>query len=125
MIVCRVLSLVLLATLSGPAPLGSPKFLPTPENPLGWRGDGTGRYPGATPPTSWERRKSGAGYAVRNIVWMSRLPSWGVSCPVIVGDRIFVTSEMTDLVCLEKATGRILWIRSNPEFEGLGTDERK
>src|SRR4051812_38958448 len=30
-------------------PLGSPAFQPAPERPVGWRGDGTGRYPGATP----------------------------------------------------------------------------
>ena len=48
-----------------------------------------------------------------------------MSQPVIVGERIFITSEATDLVCLEKASGRILWIRSNPEFEGLSAEERK
>jgi outer membrane protein assembly factor BamB len=110
---------------SGTAPLGSAKFLPTPDNPVGWRGDGTGRYPGATPPTSWERRKGGSGYVTRNILWMARLPNWGVSCPIVVGERIFITAEPTDLISIEKATGRILWIRSNPEFEGLSAEERK
>src|SRR5689334_21965499 len=38
------------------ADLGSAAFQPTPEQPLGWRGDGTGRYPGANPPKSWSRR---------------------------------------------------------------------
>ena len=38
---------------------GSPKFLPTAEHPQGWRGDGTGQYPGATPPLSWERVLAG------------------------------------------------------------------
>ena len=38
------------------APLGSPDFYPSPEHPVGWRGDGTGRFPGATPPTVWNRR---------------------------------------------------------------------
>lgn len=33
--------------------LGSADFLPTPEHPIGWRGDGTGKYPGATPTTAW------------------------------------------------------------------------
>jgi outer membrane protein assembly factor BamB len=39
--------------------LGSPDFKPTPERPIGWRGDGTGRFPGATPPTAWSRRVHG------------------------------------------------------------------
>jgi outer membrane protein assembly factor BamB len=38
------------------APLGSPDFYPSPEHPVGWRGDGSGRFPGATPPTVWNRR---------------------------------------------------------------------
>lgn len=37
------------------APLGSPDFYPSPERPVGWRGDWTGRYPGATPPLEWGR----------------------------------------------------------------------
>src|SRR5690349_13091191 len=36
--------------------LGSPDFKPTPDRPIGWRGDWTGRFPGATPPTEWNRR---------------------------------------------------------------------
>ena len=38
------------------APLGSPDFYPSPKHPVGWRGDGSGRFPGATPPTVWSRR---------------------------------------------------------------------
>jgi len=30
--------------------LGSPAFRPSPERPVGWRGDGSGCFPGATPP---------------------------------------------------------------------------
>jgi len=41
---------------SDTAPLGSPDFYPSPEHPVGWRGDGSGRFPGATPPTVWSRR---------------------------------------------------------------------
>ena len=39
--------------------LGSPDFKPTPERPVGWRGDWTGRFPGATPPREWSRRVKG------------------------------------------------------------------
>src|SRR5580704_4612485 len=69
------------------AALGSPDFRPSPNQPIGWRGDGTGRYPAATPPTSWERARMGAGYTTKGIRWMTPLPSTGVSCPIIVGDR--------------------------------------
>ena len=41
------------------APLGSTEFYPSADRPVGWRGDGTGRYPGARPPITWERRVKG------------------------------------------------------------------
>src|ERR1041385_1635870 len=41
---------------SDTAPLGSMDFCPSPAHPVGWRGDGTGRFVGATPPTNWSRR---------------------------------------------------------------------
>jgi outer membrane protein assembly factor BamB len=110
----------------GPSvPLGSIKFAPSPERAVGWRGDGSGRYPGATPPTSWERATNGNGYATKGIAWMAPLPNSSAATPIIVGDKIFLTSEVADLVCLDKQSGRILWIRSNPEFEGLSAEDRK
>jgi outer membrane protein assembly factor BamB len=127
----QILALLLVAgTTAWPstppgAPLGSTKFAPSPDRPLGWRGDGTGRYPGATPPTQWERRRSGGGYAARGIAWAAPMPGGGVSCPIIVGNRIFVTAEPADLICLDKASGQILWIRSNPAHEALAADQRK
>ncbi|KKL08031.1 hypothetical protein LCGC14_2580010, partial [marine sediment metagenome] len=35
------------------------------------------------------------------------------STPIIVGDKLFVCSEPTDLLCLNLADGKILWKRSN------------
>ncbi len=103
---------------------GAADFMPTMDNPVGWRGDGTGRYPGATPPISWSREATQKDYSTKGIVWMTPLPSNGVSSPIVVGDKVFLTSEVSDLICLEKTTGRVLWIRSNAEFEGLSKDER-
>lgn len=104
---------------------GSPEFRPSPENPVGWRGDGTGRFPGAMPPLEWSRTRVGNGYETKGIAWMTPLPDIGVSSPIAVGPLIFLTTEVADLVCLEKQSGRILWIRSNPEFEGISAEERK
>ena len=106
------------------APLGALGFRPTASTPIGWRGDGTGRYPGAVSPTVWERSAAGTGYATKGIVWMSPLPAVGVGSLIVVGDKVFLTSEVCDLVCLEKQTGRVLWIRSSSEFEGLTKEER-
>lgn len=37
------------------ADLGSASFLATPEHPMGWRGDGNGRFLAADPPIAWGR----------------------------------------------------------------------
>src|SRR5258708_4617663 len=50
---------------SASAPLGAAQFIPSPERPVGWRGDWTGRFPGATPPTTWSRRVRGITTALR------------------------------------------------------------
>lgn len=78
--------------------------------PVGWRTDGTGRYPDADPPTEWS--------ATKNVVWKCAMPSWSNSTPVIVGDKIFVCSEPTDLVCVSRADGKILWKQSNASDKG-------
>src|SRR5689334_14303330 len=72
------------AQSTGPQ-LGSPDFKATVERPVSWRGDGTGRFPAATPPTTWERTRNGAAYETKGILWMSPLPNNGVSCPIVVG----------------------------------------
>src|SRR6185295_3476163 len=92
---------------SATAPLGAPTYKPSAERPVGWRGDGTGRFPGANPPLTWSRTREG----VRNILWATPLPDSGVSSPIVVNGRVFVTAGYSDLVCIEKQTGRILWIR--------------
>src|SRR6185295_12778015 len=38
---------------------------------------------------------------------------------------IFVTCEPADLICLDKASGQILWIRSNSAHDALAPDQRK
>lgn len=63
--------------------------------------------------------------ATENVVWKTELPGAGTSSPIIVGPRVFVTcfsgygmpgQERGDqellklhLVCLDRASGRILW----------------
>ncbi|MFB3891925.1 MAG: PQQ-binding-like beta-propeller repeat protein [Phycisphaerae bacterium] len=52
------------------APLGSPSFAPSAERPVGWRGDGNGRYPAADPPLAWGRMSS----AVKELGAQARKP---------------------------------------------------
>ncbi len=44
---------------TGDAPLGSPDFRPSADRSFGWRGDGSGQFPGATPPVNWGRTAAG------------------------------------------------------------------
>jgi len=68
--------------------------------PIGFRTDGTGRYPDANPPLHWSAEK--------NVVWKISLPQSN-AIPVIIGERLFTTAEPCVLLCVEKSAGRILW----------------
>jgi hypothetical protein len=64
----------------------------------------------------------------RNLKWKVALPGAGVSCPIVVGDRVFVTcysgygvsrqeaGEMQALkrhmVCVNRADGKVVWERT-------------
>ena len=88
----------------------------------GWRGDGTGRYPDANPPTVWYQKENGES---KNILWKTKLPCYSWATPVIVGDKVFVRSEPYDLICLNKKTGKFLWVRSHPPCIAVTDEEKK
>lgn len=83
------------------------------QTPVGWRGDGSGVFAGATGPTKWEADKP---------VWKTKLPSWSNSSPIVVGDKIFVCAQPTTLVCLSAADGKILWSKTNSYEDLLGAE---
>jgi outer membrane protein assembly factor BamB len=68
---------------------------------FGWRGDGSGRFPAAAPPTQWNIDE-GAG-----ICWQTAVGR-GASSPVIAGQKVFITAEPALLVCLDRS-GKVLW----------------
>ncbi|MEI6501947.1 MAG: PQQ-binding-like beta-propeller repeat protein [Armatimonadota bacterium] len=82
--------------------------------PVGWRTDGTGKYPSATPPTEWA--------ADKNIVWSTPMPSWSNATPVPVGDKLFLCSEPDTLLCVSATDGKILWQRTNG-YKDVATPE--
>jgi outer membrane protein assembly factor BamB len=61
------------APANGKLPLGSRGFYPSPEHPIGWRGDGNGRYPAAEPPLNWGRESK----ALRELRGQARKPNAG------------------------------------------------
>jgi outer membrane protein assembly factor BamB len=75
----------------------------------GWRGprgDGTSGEKGI--PTQWGRTE--------NVAWKTPLPGKGHSSPIVVGDRVFVTSCVENkgerlLLCLDRRGGKVLWQR--------------
>ena len=88
-------------------PLGDPGFQPSPQRPVGWLGDFTGRYPGAADfPLEWDTTTG------QNILWKAQLPAGGHSSPIVVGKRVFLTCERGQTVALDADTGAILWQRS-------------
>ncbi|MEN9573234.1 MAG: hypothetical protein RL514_1089 [Verrucomicrobiota bacterium] len=82
------------------AALGALEFRPTLTSPFGWRGDGSGRFPGATPPTEWS--------ATKNVRW-SAVVGRSYSSPVLTDQFAFVTAEPNLVVCVNRADGKVRW----------------
>ncbi|MBY0522612.1 MAG: PQQ-binding-like beta-propeller repeat protein [Gemmataceae bacterium] len=78
---------------------------PAPSKTVGWRTDGTGSYPRATPPRTWAVDK--------NVVWRTKMPDWSNATPVIVGDKLLVCSEPGMLLCVGLTDGKVLWQKEN------------
>jgi outer membrane protein assembly factor BamB len=114
---------------------GAADFLPTPDQPIGFRADGNGWYPGATPPVEWwegppalaevpvtqsndgfdpAKAKpaqvwvTGAGPS-KNILWKTPLPGWGDVQPIVVGRRVLTAVDPDIVLCLDADTGKMLW----------------
>jgi outer membrane protein assembly factor BamB len=58
-------------------------------------------------------------YQTENIAWMTKMTGRSMSAPIVVGDRIFIGSGMTDLLCLDKKSGKVLWLRSNTPYDAM------
>jgi outer membrane protein assembly factor BamB len=63
-------------------------------------------------------------YESKNIAWMTKMTGRSMSQPIVVGDRIYLGSGMTDLLCIDKRTGKILWLRSNTPWDAM-TDQQR
>lgn len=64
-------------------------------------------------------------YRTKNIAWATRMPGQGYGGPILVGDRIFVTADISNLLCVGKKSGKVLWIRSNTSYDALPEEKRK
>lgn len=86
--------------------------LAAPAGPvLGWRMDGTGAFAAAEPPLAWSAEK--------NVAWSTPLPGSSNASPVVLADRVLVTSEPDTLLCVRKKDGAVLWRRANPLTDAI------
>ena len=95
--------------------LGTVAQVEAEKSIVGWHKDTTDRYLDATPTIEWS--------AEENVVWKTKMPSWSNSSPLIVGDRIFVCSEPTTLICVRASDGKILWQRDNTYLDTIAPDK--
>ena len=70
----------------------------------------------ANAPTSWS--------ANENLLWQTDIPGAGWSSPIVIGDKLFVTTAVTDgpqnsmsdyrweVLCLDSKTGKVLWTKT-------------
>ncbi|MFW5752840.1 MAG: PQQ-binding-like beta-propeller repeat protein [Planctomycetota bacterium] len=79
-------------------------LVPLCAQSVGYRGDGTGRYPDATPPTAWNIHDR------TNVRWLTPLV-WSKAAPIVVGERIYCCEEPHTLVCLDRDSGDVIWRR--------------
>jgi outer membrane protein assembly factor BamB len=79
--------------------LGSADFTPSPDRPFGWRGDGTGRFVAADPPTMW---------SAKNVRWSAAVGQ-SYSSPILTAKLIIVASEPNHLIAVNRADGKVLW----------------
>ena len=100
--------------------------------------NGTGISPDADPlPATFNE--------TQNLQWKVALPGAGVSCPIVVGDKVFVTcysgygldrqnpgeieNPKRHLVCMDRATGKTLWektvdaVQPEDRYSGAGVPE--
>jgi outer membrane protein assembly factor BamB len=73
---------------------------------VGWRTDGTGRYPDAEPPVT---------IAPGEAVWAAPMPAWSNASPAVLADRIFVCAEPATVIAVDKKTGALLWRQDNAD----------
>ena len=87
------------------------------ENWPGWRGpSGDGVSAGEGIPTKWS--------STENIAWKIAVPGEGHSSPIVWGDKVFLTSSLTEknkriLLCIDRLSGQTVWqrdvVQSPPE----------
>jgi len=110
--------LALLCRVSLSAEAGSSDSSAAPSSYF-WRGDSTGRFPKATPPTEWD------GESKKNVLWSLKVGISKFTSPIVVGNKVLTVSEPADLLCIDAASGKLLWQKNNSTSELPAKPEEK
>lgn len=93
---------------------------------IGYGGQGSFRvYANAAPPTSFDITTG------KGVKWITPLPSWGHGQPVAVAGKVFVIVEprpdqiFPSLLCLDKATCKVLWERPLDHLKAAGAESAR
>lgn len=99
------------------AVLASTSLLLLAGETTGWRSFRNAMYPDATPPTHWGKDT--------NVAWRTPIAfsgnAWGHASPIVVGDRIFVSSEKCNVLCISLKDGSLLWTMAQ-DYADIGVD---
>ena len=71
----------------------------------GFRGNGNGQFPAAKPPLKWSEDNG--------VAWSAPLPGKSHSSPILVKNRVLISSDPAELLCLDATSGEVLWQRSH------------
>ena len=85
-------------------------------NPLG---DGDVHFPDVDPPLAWDLATG------QNVAWSAKVPEPIAAGPVAAGDRLFLCTHPTGIVCLDQKTGKVLWHSNDIALEAFARDERE
>ncbi len=137
---------------AGESLLGHKDFYPSPDHPVGYRGDGSAAFPGATPVAGWAER-TGLGYVQTdqggkwtwqsetpvNIVWKTPIPRPDIpyrgvcpvqfegqssAGPVIIGDLVVTTADPYFLYVYDMNTGKERWRADCSHFEAMPAENK-
>ncbi len=116
---CLLPLLLSLAMLSADADADKPDW-------IGYGGpEGSRVFPDENPPTKFDHTTG------QGVLWETPLPVWSNSSPLFVAGKVFVTVETGPenvfpmLICLDAATGRILWQREVDHLSAITSDKAK
>ncbi len=112
-LLAAALPLVSATPEAAPSEPGHGDGVASPQRPVGFRGNWTGRYLHVQPPTDW----SLDGASPSALEWKAEV-GVGESSAIVVGGKAFIVTDGIRLSCLRLTDGRLLWQRDRHVADG-------